>query len=183
MKSYKKIIAIVMITMAILPNLVLAQDGNYKHQTHINSSGKIKKDGILVGYISKKKEIFDAKGNKIAYIDGQGNLVDANGKKMGRMGKDGKIFENVNGDMVYSVKDNGTTCDIFDEAGNKIGNVHSSYKGMACVLYCFNNNMSMDTHSKVVAGDKFSCPMHPEITGKDGDKCSKCGMKLRKAKE
>jgi len=22
------------------------------------------------------------------------------------------------------------------------------------------------------------CPMHPEITGKEGDKCSKCGMTL-----
>jgi len=25
---------------------------------------------------------------------------------------------------------------------------------------------------------KASCPMHPEITGKEGDKCSKCGMAL-----
>ena len=24
----------------------------------------------------------------------------------------------------------------------------------------------------------FSCPMHPEITGKEGDKCPKCGMAL-----
>ena len=24
----------------------------------------------------------------------------------------------------------------------------------------------------------FACPMHPEITGKEGDKCSKCGMAL-----
>lgn len=24
----------------------------------------------------------------------------------------------------------------------------------------------------------YACPMHPEITGKDGDACSKCGMKL-----
>lgn len=24
----------------------------------------------------------------------------------------------------------------------------------------------------------YACPMHPEITGKEGDKCSKCGMKL-----
>ena len=24
----------------------------------------------------------------------------------------------------------------------------------------------------------FTCPMHPEITGKEGDKCSKCGMAL-----
>lgn len=24
----------------------------------------------------------------------------------------------------------------------------------------------------------FACPMHPEITGKEGDKCPKCGMAL-----
>lgn len=24
----------------------------------------------------------------------------------------------------------------------------------------------------------FACPMHPEITGKEGDKCSECGMDL-----
>lgn len=28
----------------------------------------------------------------------------------------------------------------------------------------------------------YACPMHPEVTGKDGDKCSKCGMKLEQAK-
>lgn len=24
----------------------------------------------------------------------------------------------------------------------------------------------------------YACPMHPEVTGKEGDACSKCGMKL-----
>jgi len=24
----------------------------------------------------------------------------------------------------------------------------------------------------------YACPMHPEVTGKEGDTCSKCGMKL-----
>ena len=24
----------------------------------------------------------------------------------------------------------------------------------------------------------FACPMHPEVTGKEGDSCPKCGMKL-----
>ena len=24
----------------------------------------------------------------------------------------------------------------------------------------------------------YACPMHPEITGKEGDKCPKCGMAL-----
>lgn len=26
----------------------------------------------------------------------------------------------------------------------------------------------------------FACPMHPEVTGKEGDTCSKCGMALEK---
>ncbi len=29
----------------------------------------------------------------------------------------------------------------------------------------------------------FSCPMHPEITGHDGDKCSECGMDLEGPKD
>ncbi len=24
----------------------------------------------------------------------------------------------------------------------------------------------------------YACPMHPEVTGKQGDKCPKCGMAL-----
>ncbi len=29
----------------------------------------------------------------------------------------------------------------------------------------------------------YACPMHPEITGKKGDKCSKCGMELTEVKD
>lgn len=25
---------------------------------------------------------------------------------------------------------------------------------------------------------RYSCPMHPEVTGKQGDNCPKCGMEL-----
>jgi len=31
-----------------------------------------------------------------------------------------------------------------------------------------------------IAQQKYACPMHPEVTGKEGDTCSKCGMKLTK---
>lgn len=42
----------------------------------------------------------------------------------------------------------------------------------------------MDGHNHdEMASATFSCPMHPEITGKEGDKCSKCGMKLTASKE
>lgn len=27
----------------------------------------------------------------------------------------------------------------------------------------------------------YACPMHPEVTGKKGDNCSKCGMDLEPA--
>lgn len=39
-------------------------------------------------------------------------------------------------------------------------------------------NMPMDSTQTV-----YACPMHPEVTGKDGDKCSKCGMKLEAIKD
>ncbi len=29
----------------------------------------------------------------------------------------------------------------------------------------------------------YACPMHPDITGKEGDSCSKCGMKLELVKD
>ena len=28
----------------------------------------------------------------------------------------------------------------------------------------------------------YACLMHPEVTGKEGDTCSKCGMKLKLVK-
>jgi hypothetical protein len=39
------------------------------------------------------------------------------------------------------------------------------------------DSTSMDHHQIV-----YACPMHPEVTGKEGDKCSKCGMKLEAVK-
>ncbi len=35
------------------------------------------------------------------------------------------------------------------------------------------HDMKMDAAQTV-----YACPMHPEVTGKDGEKCSKCGMAL-----
>jgi hypothetical protein len=29
----------------------------------------------------------------------------------------------------------------------------------------------------------YACSMHPEVTGKEGDKCSKCGMALEAVKK
>lgn len=49
-----------------------------------------------------------------------------------------------------------------------------------------NTNSNKETtttseHEHTEGGDHvhiFACPMHPEVTGKEGDKCSKCGMAL-----
>ena len=42
------------------------------------------------------------------------------------------------------------------------------------------NEKGDSTHTEAAhSGDHtFACPMHPEVTGKEGDTCSKCGMKL-----
>jgi Heavy metal binding domain len=181
MKMFKNKIALILLAISFIQSVVMAQDANYKHQMmSINQKGEIKKGGVIVGQITKDNVINDAKGNKIAYIDGQGNLVDAKGTLMGRMGKDGKTYHNVNGDLTFSVKDNGKTCNVLDASGKKIGNIHSSYKGMACVLYCFQNGMYMTDHAKMTGEGKYICPMHPEVTGKEGDSCPKCHMKLHK---
>ncbi|WP_422358891.1 heavy metal-binding domain-containing protein [Reichenbachiella sp.] len=38
------------------------------------------------------------------------------------------------------------------------------------------NMMEESSESKI-----YACPMHPEIVGKQGDKCSKCGMALKES--
>ena len=39
------------------------------------------------------------------------------------------------------------------------------------------HDMASD-HDDASMAATFACPMHPEITGKEGEKCSKCGMDL-----
>jgi hypothetical protein len=36
----------------------------------------------------------------------------------------------------------------------------------------------MSTHQNEKKESNYTCPMHPEVTGKKGEKCSKCGMEL-----
>ena len=55
---------------------------------------------------------------------------------------------------------------------------------------CGNNKKAEQTeqdadHNDSEHGDKnmaYACPMHPEVTGKEGDTCSKCNMKLEAVK-
>lgn len=39
-------------------------------------------------------------------------------------------------------------------------------------------NASNDNKEMVADNELYSCPMHPEVTGKKGDTCTECGMKL-----
>lgn len=43
--------------------------------------------------------------------------------------------------------------------------------------------MNDENKSEQTADATYACPMHPEVTGKKGDKCSKCGMELQKVEE
>ncbi|WP_298117439.1 DUF3347 domain-containing protein [Flavobacterium sp.] len=37
---------------------------------------------------------------------------------------------------------------------------------------------SQSTEASTTTNELFACPMHPEVTGKKGEKCTKCGMEL-----
>lgn len=171
-----------LLIILMIPTVLFAQ-ANYKQPISIAKDGKITNaDRATIGLVTKDKIVQDHQGHKIAFVDGEGNLIDAKtNKKMGRVGKDGKTYYNANGEIYLTVKDKGETCEIHDASGKKIGDVHSSYKGMACALHCFENGLDANMQKKPVStATGYVCPMHPEITGKEGDSCSKCHMKLVK---
>ncbi|WP_310588823.1 5-fold beta-flower protein [Dyadobacter flavalbus] len=172
---------ILLLIILMIPTVLFAQ-ANYKQPFNIAKDGMITDAaGTTIGSVTKENIVKDHKGHKIAFVDGEGSLIDAHtNKKMGRMGKDGKTYYNANGEIYLTVKDKGETCEIYDASGKKIGDVHSSYKGMACGLHCFENGLDANMQKKPVSATAYVCPMHPEITGKEGDSCSKCHMKLVK---
>jgi hypothetical protein len=54
---------------------------------------------------------------------------------------------------------------------------------MVCFMACKTENskatsVETKTEVKTDAAQVYACPMDPEIKGKKGDKCSKCGMNL-----
>ena len=65
-------------------------------------------------------------------------------------------------------------------------NIMISVIAMAFVLVsCNQKNKETETtttEKTEATSELYACPMHPEVTGKDGDKCSKCGMKLEAVK-
>jgi hypothetical protein len=137
MKTIQLILALVLFSSID----ILAQQKDYKGHI-INSKGDIYFNGEKVGLITKEQIIKDADGKKIGFLNAEGSLSDENGKKIGKLGKDGGNFYNTNNVLVLSVKDNpDETCNILDAKGKVIGNVHDSYKGIACSIHCFQSKM------------------------------------------
>lgn len=66
----------------------------------------------------------------------------------------------------------------------KIWAMAIAISGSAILISCNSNSktetQAADGHDHDHAGQEhtFACPMHPEVTGKEGDLCPKCGMKL-----
>lgn len=60
---------------------------------------------------------------------------------------------------------------LFTSCGSKQSEQHEHDQGEE------HEHHDMDSPATV-----YACPMHPEVTGKEGDTCSKCGMKLEPVK-
>lgn len=108
------------------------------------------------------------------------------------MMKDGKMMQMKDGKMIPMEKDmtmkNGTKCMTNGECMMKDGKKMMMKEGE-----CMDMNGMLDNCSMMNKGDKskinrkvkqnemgamYACPMHPEVTGQKGSKCSKCGMDL-----
>ncbi len=146
----QKLAIVLMILMSFFTQNSFGQKTRSDFKGHIiDSKGDVYLEGTKIGSVTREGLIKDANGQKIAFVNTNGSLLDVNGKNLGKMGKDGKTYYDANGLVVFSVNDvDGVTCDILDAKGKKIGNVHDSYKGVACSLHCFTNKMDMKTHSK-----------------------------------
>ena len=108
------------------------------------------------------------------------------------MMKDGKMMQMKNGKMMPMEKDmtmkNGTKCMTNGECMMKDGKKMMMKEGECMDMDGKMDNCSMmnkGVKSNINKKDKqndmgaiYTCPMHPEVTGKKGSKCSKCGMDL-----
>lgn len=47
---------------------------------------------------------------------------------------------------------------------------------------CNQKSTATSTKESKIEKVKYACPMHPEVTGNQGEKCSKCGMDLKEVK-
>ena len=105
------------------------------------------------------------------------------------MMKDGKMMMMKDGktmpmDKTMTMK-NGTTCMTNGECMMKDGTKMTMKEGECIGMdgkMCSENMkmMKKTTDGKKDATLVYTCPMHPEVVGVKGDKCSKCGMDLVK---
>jgi len=56
-----------------------------------------------------------------------------------------------------------------------LGTVMFLFVGGSALTSCSNNESS---EKQEQSNEVYACPMHHDVTGKKGDKCSKCGMEL-----
>ena len=61
--------------------------------------------------------------------------------------------------------------------------VDAQFQNSSISQYDSFHKMFKINHIISSTNNNYACPMHPTITGKEGDKCSKCGMDLEKIKE
>ena len=117
----------------------------------ITSKGDIYFQGTKIGRVLDGKDVLDGQGKKIAHLEANGVLKDAEGRNLGKIGKDGASFFTSEHVLAITVRDlPDETCDVLDGKGNVIGNVHDSYKGMACVIHCFQHQMKeKPAHSRM----------------------------------
>ena len=146
----KKITLFVTVLLVIVGQILFAQKPIDSKGRVIDSKGNIYVGGTKLGSVSKDSIVKNAQGKKIAFLKSGGVLVDVKGRTIGKMGKDGQTFYNANGTSVLQLKDNADseTCDILDSNGKVIGNVYQNYKGMACTIHCFSNQLDPKTHKK-----------------------------------
>ncbi len=71
-------------------------------------------------------------------------------------------------------------------SNSKIGYFFAAFFTAALLLSACGGKHSETHEHDAMKNDStntvYACPMHPEVTGKEGDTCSKCSMKLEPVK-
>jgi hypothetical protein len=52
------------------------------------------------------------------------------------------------------------------------------FASCGCKTEATTETTAIENSDNTAEGQLYACPMHPEVTGKQGEECSKCGMEL-----